>query len=56
MSDKKATQEEVITLKIAKNMEAKNGKVLTIGSTSKKLGALTDEQYIQMRAFGADNL
>ena len=52
MSDKKATQEEIITLKIAKNMEAKNGKVMTIGSTSKKLGALTDEQFSKMRTFG----
>lgn len=50
----KVTQEEVITLKLAKNIEAKEGKVMTIGSTSKKLGGLTDEQFTQMRAFGVE--
>ena len=48
----KTTQEEVITLKLAKNIEAKDGKVMTIGSTSKKLGGLTDEQFSKMREFG----
>lgn len=51
---KKVTQEEVITLKLAKNVEARQGKIMTIGSTSKKLGGLTDEQFAQMREFGVE--
>lgn len=50
MSD--ATQEEVIAIKIAKNFESKNGKIMSIGSTSKRLGGLDDEKFKIMREFG----
>lgn len=49
-----ATQEEIIAIKIAKNVEAKNGKIMSIGSTSKRMGGLDGEKFEKMRKFGIE--
>lgn len=49
-----SSQEEVITIKMAKNIEEVNGKIFTIGSTSKKIGGLNEEEVKEMRDFGIE--
>lgn len=48
------SQEHITCIKIAKNYECKNGKTISIGNTTKRLGGLNEEQFQCMRSFGIE--
>lgn len=48
------SQEEIITIKLGKNFQDKMGSEKTIGGISKRLGALSDEEFEEYRQKGVN--
>lgn len=49
-----STQEEIITIKLCKNMQNKEGKPFKVGNVEKMLGGLTPEKFEAMHTYGVE--